>query len=106
MIASHFHMQLTDCSIQCNVSVFFIHIVDASSRLIPENNSESFDMAGSSFKDLIYRENLPLCTLSFQLPPEVIPEFGFCNNLIRRKQADSIDLRSGLLLRRSLSSHH
>ena len=60
VITSHIHMKLTDSTIERNVSVLFIHVVDTSSGLISENYSEGFNMVRSPLVDLIDREDLTL----------------------------------------------
>lgn len=54
MITSHIHVELADCSVEGDISVFLIHIMDSSSGLIPEDNSKGLDMIRSSFIDFIH----------------------------------------------------
>lgn len=67
VITSHFCVELTDCTIKRYISVLFIHIVVSCSWFISKNNTKSFNVIGSSLKDLIDSENLTLGTLSFEL---------------------------------------
>jgi len=53
VVTTHFHVQLADGSIQGNVSVLFVHVVVAGSGLISQNDSESFNVVWSFFKDLV-----------------------------------------------------
>lgn len=68
VITSHIHVKLTDSTVKWNISVLFIHVVDSSSWLIPENYSKSFDMVWSFLIDFINREDLTLGWFSFELP--------------------------------------
>ena len=54
-------------------------------------------MVGSSFKDFIDREYLPLSALRLELLPEMIPKLGLGDNLIASKESNSIDLRIGII---------
>ncbi len=53
MVTGHFLVQLTDSSVQGNISVLLIHVVDSSSGLIFQDDSESLDVVGSSFEDFV-----------------------------------------------------
>jgi len=53
VITTHFHVELTDGSIQRDISVLFVHVVVACSGLISQNNTESFNVVWSFFKDLV-----------------------------------------------------
>lgn len=53
MITGHIHVQLTDSSVQGNISVLLVHVVVSGSGLISEHYSVSFDMVGSFFVDLV-----------------------------------------------------
>ena len=85
MVTGHFHMELTDCAGKGNISELFVHIVDTSSGLISENDSIGFDMVGSAFENLIDGENLSLSRLGLELSSEMVPKFGFGNNLVGGK---------------------
>lgn len=67
VITSHIHVELADCSVEGDISVFLIHIMDSSSGLIPEDNSKGLDMIRSSFIDFIHWKNLSLGCFSFEL---------------------------------------
>jgi hypothetical protein len=82
MVTGHFGVQLTDGSIEGDVSVLLVHVVVACSGLVPKNDSEGFDVVGSSLKDLIYRQDLTLSTLGLELTSEVVPEFRFGNYFV------------------------
>jgi hypothetical protein len=82
VISAHLHMQLTYCSVKWNVSELLIHVVNASSGLISEDDAESFDVIGSSFEDLINWQNLSLSALGLELSSQMIPEFGFSDDII------------------------
>ncbi len=53
VVTSHFLMQLTDGSVQGDVSVLFIHVMNSGSGLIFNNDSKSFNVSWSSFKDFV-----------------------------------------------------
>ena len=53
MISGHFSMELTDGSIEGDISVFLVHVVISSSGFISQNNAEGFDVIGSAFEDLV-----------------------------------------------------
>ena len=55
MITSHIHVKLADSSVEGDISVFLVHVMDSSSGLVSKDNTESFDMIGSFFIDLINR---------------------------------------------------
>lgn len=53
VITGHIHVELADGSVEGDVSVLLVHVVNTSSGLISQHDSESFDMIGSFFVDLI-----------------------------------------------------
>ncbi len=53
MVTGHFLVQLTHCSVERQVSVLLVHVVNSSSGLIFENDSKSFNIVWSSFEDFI-----------------------------------------------------
>ena len=93
MITTHFHMELADGPVKRNVSVLFVHIMDASSGLVSEDNTESLDMVWSAFEDLVDGKDLSLSALSLELPSEVVPKFGFSNYIIACEESNSVDFR-------------
>lgn len=105
MVTGHFHMELAYCTVERDVSVFFIHVVDSGSGLISEDDSECLDVIGSPFEDLINRQDLSLSTLGFELPSKVVPELRLGDNFIGGKESDGINFGTGVLLSRNLSSH-
>ena len=82
VVTSHFHVKLADSTVEGDVSVLFIHVVDSSSGLISEDDAESFDVIGSFFIDFVDCKNLTLSSFSLELPSKMIPEFGFSNNFV------------------------
>lgn len=90
MISSHFSMELTDSTVERNISELLVHVMVSSSRLISEDNSEGFDVIGSSFKDFVNGQDLSLSSFGFVLTTEMVPEFGFGNNFVSGKKSDSI----------------
>ena len=106
MVAAHFHVELTDCSVERNISVLFVHVMNSGSRLISEHNSECFNVVGSLLKNLIDREDLSLSTLGLELLPQMVPEFRFGDNLIASEEANGIDFGIRVLLSGEFPSHH
>ena len=104
MISRHFRVKLADSSIERNISVLFVHVDMCSSRLISQDNTESFDMIGSSLKDFINAEDLSLSSFGFELTTEMVPEFGFGDDFVDSKKSDSIDLGVGLFFGGSFAS--
>lgn len=73
VVTCHILMELTDCTVQCYISVLLIHVRDACSSLIPQNNSVSLYEVRSLLEDLIYWQNLALGALDFSLSSQMIP---------------------------------
>lgn len=67
VVTSHLCVELTNCTIERYISVLFIHIVVSCSWFISKNNTESFNVIGSSLKDLVDGKDLTLSTLSLEL---------------------------------------
>jgi len=65
VITGHIHVKLTDGSVEGDVSVFLVHVVDTSPGLISQDDAKSFDMVRSFFKDLINRKDLSLSCFGF-----------------------------------------
>ena len=106
MVAAHFHVELADCAVEGDISVLFVHVVDAGSGLVSEHNSESLNMVGPAFEDLVDGEDLTLGTLSLQLSSEVVPELGFGNHIVASEESNSIDFGVGVSLSGELAAHH
>lgn len=106
MVACHFLVELTDGTIQRDIPVLLIHVVVACSGFVAEDNAKCLDMSGSPLKDLIYGEDLALCTLGLELPAEMVPEFGFGNHIVSGEESNRIDLGIGFLLCGESPSHY
>ena len=66
MVTGHFLVQLADGSVEVSISVLLVHVVDTSSGLIFQDDSEGFNMVRSFFKDFVYGEYLTLSALGLQ----------------------------------------
>ena len=106
VVSSHLSVQLAHGSIQRDISVLFVHVVVSSPGLVPEHDSESFDMSWLALKDLIDCKDLSLSTLGLELSAEVIPEFGFGNDFISSEQSDGVYFRTSLLLSGQLAAEN
>ena len=104
MITSHIHVKLTDSSVEGDISVFLVHVMDSSSGLISEDDAESFDVVGSFFVDFVDGEDLTLSSLGLELPSKVIPEFRFSNDFVGGEKSQSIDLGVRFLFSRNFST--
>ena len=98
-------MQLTDSSVQSGVSVLFVHVVDSSSGLILEDDAESFDMTWSSFKDFVDWKDLALSAFGFEKSSQMVPEFGFGDDVVSSEQSEGVDFGIGVLFSGEFSSH-
>ena len=92
VVSGHFHVELADGSVERNISVLLVHVVDACPGLVPEDNTESLDVIGSAFVDFVDGEDLTLSAFGFKLSSEMIPKLGFGDNIIACKKPDSINL--------------
>lgn len=82
VVACHFHVQLAHCPVQRHIPVLFVHVVDAGAGLVPEHDSEGFDMIGSPLIDFVDGQDLALCSFGLELPAQVVPEFGFGDDFV------------------------
>ena len=53
VVTGKFSVELADGTVEGDISVLLVHVVVASSRLVPQDNTEGLDMVGSLFEDLI-----------------------------------------------------
>jgi hypothetical protein len=53
VVSGHFCVELTDGSVEGDISVLLVHVVVSGSGLIPQDYSEGLNMAGSSLEDLV-----------------------------------------------------
>lgn len=106
MIAGHLCVELTDGSVEGDVTVLLVHVVVSGPGLVPEDNTESFDVVGSALEDLIDSEDLSLGALGLELTPEMVPEFRFGDDFVLGEEADSVYFGAGVLLSRQFASHH
>lgn len=106
MVSTHFHMELADGTVEGDVSVLLIHVMDACAGLVAENDAIGFNMIGSAVKDLVDGKNLPLSRLSLELSAEVVPELGFSDDIIAGEEPDGIDLRRWVGICGELAPHH
>jgi hypothetical protein len=98
VISGHFSVQLTDGSVQRDISVLLVHVVVSGSRLVSEDDAEGLDMGGSPLEDLIDSKDLALGRFSFELSAQMVPEFGFGDDLVAGEETDGIDLGVAFLL--------
>lgn len=106
MVSSHLGMELTDGTVQGDVTVLLVHVVVASTRLIAEDNAEGLNMGGFALEDLIDGQDLSLGALGLELASQMVPELGLGDHLISGEETDGIDLRAGVLLGRHLAAKH
>lgn len=105
MVTGHFLVQLTNSSVQGGVSVFLVHVVNSSSGLIFKDDAESFNVAWSSFKDFVNCKDLALCAFCFEKSSQVVPKFGFSDDIVSSEQSETIDFGIGVLFSWDFSSH-
>ena len=103
VVSGHLHIKLGDCSIQTDISEFFVHVVVACSRLILEDDTISFDGVVVSLEDLslfvyylVDTEDLSLGTLELLLLSHVIPKLGLGNDGILGKDSESEHSGAGI----------
>ena len=63
-------------------------------------------MVGSPLKDLVDGEDLTLGSFSLELPTQVIPELGLCDDFVSGKQSDGIDFGVGVLIGGKFASEY
>jgi len=88
MFTTHFHKELRYGSIQADVSEFFVHIVDSSSRLISKNDTIGLNSPLASFEDLANTDNFTLSSLELVESSSLEPELGLSNNWRGSKDSD------------------
>lgn len=106
MVTGHVHVELADGTVEGDISVFFVHVVDSGSGLVSEHNTKCFHMVGSLLVDLINGQDLTLSCFGLKLASQMIPELRFGHNLIISKEPQSIYFRTWVLLSRDFPSHH
>ena len=79
--------------------------MDACPGLIAKDNSISFNMIWSSIIDLVDGKDLSLGRLGLKLSAEVIPEFGFSDDIIASKETNGINFGAGISVSRKLTAH-
>jgi len=84
METSHIRMHLGYGSIEADVSVFPVLIVDGGAGLILEDNSVGFNVSGGPLEYLCDTQNLAMCFLDFYLghAAHVVPELCLGNNVV------------------------
>ena len=90
MVACHFSVELTDGSVERNITVLLVHVGDSGSGLVPEDNAEGLDMVGSALEDLIDGEDLSLGALGLELSPKVVPEFRFGDDFVFGEETNGV----------------
>lgn len=51
MVTGHFRRQLAHSTVESNISIFSVHVMESSSRLISQDDSVVSDAVGLSFKN-------------------------------------------------------
>ena len=97
MITSHLRVELTDSTVEGDISELLVHVVVSSSGLIPQDNAEGFNMIGSSFEDLVDSQDLALSSFGLELTTEMVPELGLGNHFVASEESDSIYFRVRVL---------
>ena len=93
MITSHLRVELTDSTIEGDISELLVHVVVSSSGLIPQDNAEGFNMIGSPFEDLVNSQDLTLSSFGLELTTEMVPELSLGNHFVASEESDSIYFR-------------
>ena len=106
MVSGHLCVELTDSSIERDISVLLVHVVVGSSGLISQDNAEGLDVVGSSLKDLVDGQDLSLSSFGLQLTTEMVPELGLGDDFVSGEESDGIDFGVGVLVGGQLSSEH
>ena len=98
VITGHLSVELTDGTVEGDVSELLVHVVVSSSGLIPQDDAEGLDVIGSPFEDFIDGQDLSLGSLGLVLTTEMVPELGLGNDFVASEQSDSIYFGVGVLL--------
>lgn len=106
MISAHFHVHLTDGSVESGVSVLLIHVVHVGSGLIFNDDSEGFNVSWLSFEDFVYRENLSLSALGLEKSSQMIPELRLGDDVAPCEESQCIDFGLGVLFSGGFSTHY
>ena len=93
VVAGHLHVQLADGSVQRDISVLFVHVVDTGSGLVAEDDAKGLDMVGFALMDFVDGEDLALSALGLELPAEVVPELGFGDDRVSGEESEGVDFR-------------
>ena len=106
MTTGHFIIQLGHGTRQGNISEFAIHVVSATSRVVPEPDPIVFDNARVLFYQLNTVQNFTSCLLHLTKLMHIIPEFRFGNDWVGCEDKHPVRLRIGVVFRRGLAADH
>lgn len=98
MITSHLSVELTDSTVESDISELLVHVVVSGSGLIPQDDAESLDVIGSSFEDFVDSQDLSLSSFGLELTTEMVPELSLGNDFVASEESDSVYFGIGVLL--------
>lgn len=98
MITSHLSVELTDSTVESDISELLVHVVVSGSGLIPQDDAESLDVIGSSFEDFVDSQDLSLSSFGLELTTEMVPELSLGNDFVASEESDSVYFGVGVLL--------
>lgn len=80
--AGQFSVHLVHSTNQRNISVFFVHVVNATSAVVSDPNTVVFDLSGVFFNDFSDVQNFTVGLLHFVHSGNKVPESRLGNNCI------------------------
>lgn len=106
MVSGHFGVELADGSVEGDVSVLLVHVVVASSGLVPQDDAEGLDVVRPLLEDLVDGEDLSLGALGLELASQVVPELGLGDDPVLGEQTDGVYFGTRVLLSGQFAAHH
>ena len=91
MISGHFSMELTDGSIEGDISVFLVHVDCFSSGQVSEDDAVVLDDTSVLLVDFLHRDDLALDLSDFVLSLHVVPILGASQHCIASKHSHSVE---------------
>lgn len=104
MAGSHVTVALSDCTTDCQVAVFTVHVVCSRARIITQPDAEVLDLQRRLLVLALDGDNLASCLLEFAQLTQEIPETGLGDDVVWCEDDHLEEGRIRLLLGRQFAT--
>merc|ERR1719447_2069340 len=99
MTCTHITITLSDSLATCQISVFSVHVVGTTARVIPQPNTKVFDLKRPPLINSADTDNFTGRLFQFSQLTQKVPETALGHSFVRGKYPHLIEGRDSIFLR-------